>query len=233
VVGRSRVVGSKSGADDSRPGVRRLPRRSSLPSGRAIAGGLLVALSGLGLYSAHETAAAPPATRYVIAVREIRAGDRVTGADVAFAPLDLVDELSRSAVGDPDAVIGRVALAPIAAFSLLHRDQVGAAPPREDGPSRRVTLELEASRALDGQVRSGDVVDVVATGTEAGSTQVIIDGALVETVGRSDEARIGSDGRVRLTVVVADEEAATALIDAAEHRKVTLVMASPIRMGAS
>jgi len=198
-----------------------------------MAGGLLVALSGLGLATAHEAATAEPTTRYLVVTSPVAPGERLAESHLGWVTTALAEDLARTSLTRAEDAVGRIAMMAIPARSLLHRDHLGDAPPREDGPARRVTLELEAARVLDGTLRSGDVVDVVASGADAGSTEVIIDGALVESVGRADRDRIGSAGKVRLTLVVADEAAATALIDAAEHHSVTLVMASPVRMGAS
>ena len=213
--------------------VRHLVRRSTLPSGRAIAGGLLVALSGLGLFTAQRSAAEGPGTEFVVATADIAAGERIAAHQLGVAPLDLVDEREARAVMDPDQVVGRIALTPIRRHTLVDRRDVGDAPAREDGPERRVTIEVEPARALDGALRSGDVVDIVATGSEHGSTQVIIDGALVERVGDEGDDGIGRTHQVRLTLVVADELAATTLIDAAAHQEVTLMTSSPVRMGRS
>ncbi len=226
-------LGRSGRSGDHDDGARTLRQRTRLPSGRAIAGGLLVALSGLGLATAHDAATAEPTTQFLVVTEAVDAGERIDRAHLGWVTTALADDLARTSFTDPDEALGRIALTAIPANSLLHRDHLGDAPPREDGPARRVTLEMEPARALDGTLRSGDVVDVVASGGQPGSTEVIIDGALVESVGRPDDDRIGSAGKVRLTLVVADELAATVLIDAAEHQRVTLVTASPVRMGAS
>ena len=240
-MGRARTAGRTGGPEgdggdttaDADRSVRHLVRRSTLPSGRAIAGGLLVALSGLGLVTAQRSANDDPGTRYVVATADIVAGERITAHQLGVAPLDLVDELRAGAVLNPDQVVGRIALTSIRRHTLVDRRDVGDAPPREDGPERRVTIEVEPARARDGALRSGDVVDVVATGSEPGTTQVIIDGALVERVGDGGGEGIGRTDRVLLTLIVADELAATTLIDAAAHHEVTLMTSSPVRMGRS
>src|SRR5438132_1082243 len=61
---------------------RPLRRRRALPSGRAVAGGLLVALALIGIYAAYTGATAPPRRSYVVAAHDIAVGSRLEPKDL-------------------------------------------------------------------------------------------------------------------------------------------------------
>src|SRR5947209_18990130 len=80
-----------------------VPRRT-LPSGRAVTGGFLVAIAALGTFSAYRSTAAGPTHRYLVAARDIAAGTTVQPSDLATTTVDLPDDLARRAFTQPAAV---------------------------------------------------------------------------------------------------------------------------------
>ena len=67
-----------------------------------------------------------------------------------------------------------------------------------------LSLTLDADRALGGGLRSGEVVDVVATYGSGGnaSTRLAASGAVVVNVTGSDDRAIGPAGTVTVTPLV-------------------------------
>ena len=219
---RGRGGGSELEIADGRRTIR--PRRH-LPSGRAVVGALLVTLSGLGLYAANQAATAPPKTSWIVARHRIPSGHRIEADDLGLAAMQLIDETASVSFSNPDAVIGHVALSNLGVNEIIQRSDVARhSAPVGDG--RRLTVELTRAHALDGELAAGDRVDVVATGTEPGSTHSIVTGALVAGVNNGSSDSVGATGSIRVGLVVADEGAAQSVIDAAEHGKVTLIVAA-------
>lgn len=193
----------------------------SLPRGRAVLGALLVTCSIVGLITTHRAATAPQLEGWLVATSDIPAGTRIEAADLGLTQLDLGDVVSRGAFRDPDAVIGRVALGSIRKGEILQRGTVGE-PQVQAGSARRVTVSLPRARALDGALAPGARVDVLATTGEPDTTTVITREALVVSTGGGSDG-LGSTGEVTVSLVVADETAATAIVDASVHGTLTLI----------
>ncbi len=208
------------------PGAETLGRRSSMPNGRAVIGGLLIAVSGIGLVVAYESANQPPGTKWLVARRPVPAGSPITTEDLGYATLGLIDEVSAHSFNAPSQLIGRIALHDLGTSELISTSDVGDRATPRASAAREVAIELERARALNGTLRRGDVVDVAATGAEPASTRVIVDGAIVISVDDGSSGGIGGTNTVRVTLAIANEEAALAVIDANEHDKVTIVIAS-------
>lgn len=178
-------------------GARVLRRRRALPSGRAVAGGLLVAVSAIGIFAAYRDAAAGPSRAYVVAARPLSAGSTIRAGDLRLVPVDLPPSLARAAFTETAPLLGTTVLGPVDAGELV---QAGGVVRGQANPRRRVSFSLEAARALDGDLRRGDRVDVLATYGSGGAdafTTVVADRVLVAAV--SDEGRSISAGR---TIVV-------------------------------
>ena len=67
--------------------IARLRQAVQLPTGRAIVGGLLVAVSGLGIFAAHRAATVPDSTNWLIVRRPVAAGATISVDDLALAPM--------------------------------------------------------------------------------------------------------------------------------------------------
>jgi hypothetical protein len=199
----------------------RLGTRVALPRGRAVVGGLLVALAAIGLLLAHQAATRQQVTSWLVARHTIAAGARIRSTDVAFAPMDLYRGTAQRAFHTSGGVLGATAKTEVAAGELLQRSDIGSRR-TATGPARRLTLDLTPSQALDGSVVGGDRVDIVSSGDDPGTTKVIAHRVLVVSV-RHPSAGLGSTDAVRLTLVVNDEATASAVIDGALHGKVTLL----------
>ena len=221
-----RPPASASGEDES----RRIGPRIGLPTGRALVGGLLVALSVIGIFAAHRAATADRRVDYLIVAHDVAGGARLRAEDLALAPMDLYVGTRGRAITNPNDVIGRVAVSPLHEGDLLLRSSTIAAADAAT-TSRRVGLSLDAADALGGEVSVGDRVDLVSVPRSEGPAQVIVRGAVVTAVGGTADAGVGSAEHVRLNLDVATEEDARLVVEAHARGGVTLVAASNMAFG--
>jgi len=216
-----RVLSHDSSMTETESVAGRLGTRVALPRGRAVVGGLLVAMAAVGLLLAHQAATRHHVTSWLIARRPIPAGTHIRDSDVSFAPMELYSGTAQRAFRSPTGLIGATARTDIAAGELLQRSDLGSRR-SASGPLRRLTLDLTPAQALDGSISGGDRVDIVSSGDDAGTTSVIAHRVLVEAV-RHPSGGLGSSDSVRLTLVVANEKTAQSVIDGALHGKITLL----------
>lgn len=203
-------------------GGRAIARRRSLPGGRAVTGGLLVALAAVGTFAAYTSATTEPTDRFVVAAHDLPVGTRLSASDLALAPMRLPDALAGRAFREGSALVDTVVVGPVGAGELVQAsDVVDKAGAPED---REVSIAVEAARAVAGTLRPGDRVDVVATfGTgDAAATLTVVSDA--EVVGRAggDEA-VGSPGTETVALALPRAEDAVAVAHASVAAEVTLV----------
>lgn len=193
--------------DASRPGgAHTVTRRGALPTGRAVVGGFLVALSALGIFSAYSRAAAGPTTRYVVARHDVAPGTRLTAGDLVLLPMELPDVvIDSSAFSREEALVGAIAVGQIRAGALV---QAGDVVKKASGPEElEVSFAIEPARALAGTLRPGERVDVVATfgaGGESYTVTVVRQARVVHA--QSDRSPLASSTTVlRLALQSSDE----------------------------
>lgn len=198
---------------------RQVARRGGLPGARAIAGGLLVALAGVGTFVAWQRSTGTAGTAYAVAARTIRPGERLTVDDVRLEPVDLPDGVAAAAFPDSGDLVDRVTLGPVAEGELLQRGQLSD---RGDGqPAVEVSFAIDRDRAVDGRLRSGERVDVFVT--HDGRTTAVSEGVRVVAVAGGDGSSFTGDRKVTVTVALADPGARIPLIHAVREGDVTLV----------
>ena len=200
---------------------RRIERPRRLPGGRAVVGGLLVALAGVGTLVAWQQASGTPDARYAVAARALRPGEALAAGDVRLVPVDLPRGVAGGAFRDADAVAGRVPLGPIAEGELV---QVGAlSEPGSAVPTAEVSFALARDRALDGRLASGDLVDVFVT-VDAGTSLVA---ERVQVVAVTDGgASFATGAELTVTLALTDPAVRDDLIQAVRAGEVTLVRAT-------
>lgn len=200
----------------------RLGRHAALPRGRAVVGGLLIAASALGVFVAHDAATNTDQHRWLVATSDIAMGDRIEAGDLGLAPMQLAQDTAARAFDDGDDVVGRVASQAIGVGELVQRSAVG----RTDaggGIARRLAIPLPLPRALGGDLRSGDHVDVVAASRDAAA--VIARHAMVAGVASAGSGLGGSDAAM-VTLVVDDEATAAQVLAASARDEVALIAAA-------
>jgi Flp pilus assembly protein CpaB len=188
---------------------REVRRRPALPSGRAVVGGFLVAAAVVGVVAVATSGTGTPSETYAVVTVDIDAGEVLRRGDLELVPVDLPDDQRAVSYTDLAVLEGATALAALTAGQLVQSSDV-AKPP--DGPGlATVSLPVEPARALEGDLRRGDRVDVIATSTEGGAptTRTVSAGALVIDVVGEGGAGLGapSELAVELAVPPSDLEA--------------------------
>lgn len=198
------------------------PRRS-LPGSRAVTGALLVTVAAVALFASYSKATSPTRHTYLVASRDIRAGETLGAKDVRLAPMDLPLGTTERAFTSIDQLRGRVALGPIHAGELLDRSTVPADSPT--GHRAQVSLSLEVDRTVNGSLRPGDKVDVLVTyGTGAGSTtHVVASRATLLEAPTAGEAGLGGNRLQTLTLEITNLDDAMHVVNARRAGEVTLV----------
>jgi hypothetical protein len=212
---------SERGGGDAE--VRAVRRARTLPGGRAVVGGLLVAAAAVGVFAAYLNAVAEPATRYLVARADLEPGTRFESLDTVAASfesraVDLAPDLAARAVRleDAELLLGRLLLAPLQPGQLLAPGDLVA-----DGgvaDAHKLSFAVERSAALAGDLRVGERLDVLATygsGDGAYTVFVVRGVPLVARSGDGGSSGLGSGGGpLTLTVAVTSPEDVQALAHA-------------------
>ena len=202
-----------------------LKRRMSLPTARAVVGGLLVSVAMLAVLFASASGRERPSEHFVVARTALTAGSVVTARDLALAPMDLPAELAASrAYRDPARLVGSVVVAPVGAGELVQASAIAAKAPAAD---REIALRVERALAVNGRIRPGDRVDVAATfGTGDGAyTAFVVRGAEVIARAQPDEP-LGRNDHEVLTLALASPNDALAVAHAVAAGEVSVVRAT-------
>lgn len=218
VTTRSANGGTATELGPANRGGRQVARPAGVPGGRAVLGGVLVALAGVGTFVAWSRAAAEPHQAYAVAGEDLRPGDPLTAEVVRFVPIDLPGEVAAVAFRDGAGLEGRVTVAPIGAGELI---QAGSLSDQGSGePAAEVSLALPRERAVDGRLRPGDLVDVYASGEDG--TTVVAPGLRIVDV-RAPGGAFADGEELTVTLAVAELRDRTAVVGAASAGTVTLV----------
>jgi Flp pilus assembly protein CpaB len=184
---------------------RVLRRRRTLPGGRAVAGGLLVAVAGVGVFTAYDAAAEGPTSAYAVVTADIDAGDTLSTDDLAVVAVDLPPAQRRRSFTDVDLLAGATALGPLDAGQLVQSSDV--AKPLGGSGLASISIPVESARALNGELQRGDRVDVIVTTTAGGTpeTDTVSTAALVVDALAGDVA-LGGSGEVTVELAVPPED---------------------------
>jgi Flp pilus assembly protein CpaB len=208
------------GRDPEVPVARhRVERLRGLPTSRALVGGLLVALAGVGTLVAWQRAAGSPEHEYAVASRPILPGETLSAEDVRLVPIDLPAGVAGAAFTDAGSVAERVALGPIGEGELVQLSELSD--PGVAEAVAEVSLALDRDRAVDGRLRSGDVVDVFATYDDR--TEAVVERVRVVGVSDAGGASFTSGAQVTVTLALTDASRRAPVIHAARAGEVTLV----------
>ena len=214
----------RNGRATSEPGEatpRRVERRLGLPSGRAVVGGLLMALAAVGTFLAYADATADDTIDVLVATRDLAPGRTIRAGDVALVPVELPGEV-RGLFGAVDAAVGRQLASPVEAGEFLLASATVV--PLDGAESLEVAVSLPAGRAV-GRLRSGERVDVFSTWDGDVTQLIAVDARVLEVSGSSDEGLGGSD-TVTVRLAVADFSQIEALVHAQAAGDITMVRAT-------
>ncbi len=197
------------------------------PSGRAVVGGLLVALAAAGVLSAHRAASTPPSTRYLVLTADVAAGTTLSADHLGSVALDLPGELAAVQETEAANILGRVAATGLDELDLLRPGDVHEPGRFADPDAVEVALDLPSSRAMLGALERGDRVEVLATDPAAAGTDRVA-GATVVDPGDAQRGGIGSASTVTVRLSVVDGDVAAAVVDASVRAEVTLALPAPV-----
>ncbi|HET6772909.1 MAG TPA: SAF domain-containing protein [Acidimicrobiales bacterium] len=206
-----------TGARDGPPR-RVVTRVPGVPGGRAVVGGLLIALAGVGTFVSWQRASGTPDQSYAVADRALEPGEPVTSDAIRFVPIDLPADVAAAAFGSAAQLEGRVLVAPVGEGELLQRGALSDQAQAE--PAAEVSIALARDLAVDGRLRAGDTVDVYAT-YDTG-TELVASG--VRVISGTESGGSFGDGReLTVTLALTDQSRRIPVINAARDGQVTLV----------
>lgn len=206
-------------------GARPLRRPRPLPGGRAVVGGLLVALAAVGTFAGYAKATADHRLDYVVASHTLAVGHRITAQDLATAPMDLPPSIADGlAFRDPSRLIGALLVGPVSGGELIQAGDLVADPLASR--DRELSFSIKASLAVDGTLRPGDRVDVLATygnGPTATTLAVARDVPVVATTEAAASLGTAGDQTEVVTLALADSGQTLAVTQAVNAAQVMLV----------
>jgi Flp pilus assembly protein CpaB len=191
-----------------------------------VVGGFLVAIAALGAFVAARGTGNGPSHHYVVVAHDIVAGTTLTSSDVRTEAVDLPDTIASRAFTDPQDLVGRVLTTTLRTGELVQASNVVSGDAAD--PRFQLSVPVERSRALDGQLASGEQVDVLVTyGSGAdGATFVVVRRADVLRVDQRDSGSLTSSTEIVLLLAVNSPGDALAVTHAAQAGKITIVRAT-------
>lgn len=219
-VPRSRPFQSKSESKTSSAS-----HRTIIPSGRAVIGGLLVTTAAVGTFAAYMGAGQNHGRDYVVATRDIPTGHRITKADIRVDHGEITESIADVSFGSLAELEGAVSLAPMRANDLVQRSQIATTTQSAPEPVEEFSFAIDRERALNGSIRRGETVDVLATfgtGTEA-YTAVVSRNSSVSDIADTGQSTIGSGKRIILTLALKSPDELIALAHASQVASLTII----------
>jgi Flp pilus assembly protein CpaB len=201
---------------------RRVVRRRPLPPGRAVVGGLVVALAMLVAFAVAGGSDRGPTGRVVVARHDVRLGSRLSADDLRVETIDLPGGVAPGTYSSTDELTGAVALAPLAAGDIVERTAVSTSTSGRSGA--QLSFPVDRERALDGQLEVGEPLDVLATfGTgDSARTEVVAHGVRLVDLDDSHQGLEGS-GKVVVTIDLRDPDLVVPVTRATNVAMITLV----------
>lgn len=197
---------------------RRVQRHVGLPSGRAVVGGLLMAIAAVGTFLAYANATADDTIDVLIAARSLRVGDTITNADVVLVPVELPGEV-RGLFGEPEAAVGRQVVAAVDEGEFL---QASDTVTPVDGEERlEVAVSLPGNRAVSG-LAPGERVDIFSTWSSDVTELIAVDARVLEFSGDSSVLLSGSE-HVVVRLALADFTQVEAIVHAQAAGDITMI----------
>lgn len=201
--------------------------RRGLPSGRAAAGALLVAVAAVGAFVLAAGGDEGPRTSYLVAVAPVEAGAPVDLDDLALRPLGLSPDVAARALADTSGLEGATAVRDLAPGDLLTAADLIEAPTaggRPAGAVHEIAFPVPVDH-ISARTVSGDRVTVLTTASDSGggdSTKVAVEDGVVLSWAADTDA-IGGSGTGVLTLAVDDAVTAIGLAHMVRTGDVTVV----------
>ncbi len=207
-------------------GRRSIGRHRPLPSGRAVVGGLLIALAAVGGFVLSGQDAVDVRVGYMVAASDLPPGHVLEATDVRTELLDLPAELAAAATTAESQLdlIGAVVLGPVGSGELLQRQAL--TPPGVPG---QASTAVEFSFSIDESsvprsLRPGEHIAMLSTTgrDNAAVTEVIVADAVVTDVEMDDDG-FGATGDVTVTIAIGDSEDVLSAVNAAQATEITIL----------
>ena len=212
-----------SHAATSTTGTQRTARPASRRiSTRAIFGALLITFALIAGVLLARHSSAPPVKRVVVAARAVAPGERITAADLTIDEVPSTDRFDEHRFTDPARLEGAVALAPLAVGDVVQRSAVLTGSSTD--PSWEFSFPVDRDRAMNGELKPGEHIDVLATyGTGLDATTIVV--ARDATLLRSTDAKsaMGSSSSIVIDVSLRTADQVLDVAHAAQVAHVTLV----------
>lgn len=203
---------------------RRIRPRRGLPGGRAVVGGLLVAVAAVGTFAAVSGAGRGPSTRYYVAARDISAGTTLTADDLEAVAIEVPSRMRNRVFSDPDALVGAITVGPLSEGELV---QAGGLATGADAEIPTFSVALGRADANAGELTRGDYVQVLATYGQdtSATTQTLSAEARIVSISEEDES-LAAAGQVVVRLQVPSAEERIAIVNATTAGKVSLIRVS-------
>jgi Flp pilus assembly protein CpaB len=203
---------------------RRISVPGSLPGPRSIFGGLLVLVAMLGTFAVATNMDGRDEHPVVIAARDVPAGSTLRRSDLVIQQMRLSPGTLARTTSDPDRLVGTVLLGPVARGELVQQGAVRDK--RDDTTPFEVSFATPQARALGGDLRSGETVDVLAASRagndSSGTAKVVASDVHVLRVTQSGTS-LGKSGDVTVTLGVASRADAVSIGSAVDAGDITLI----------
>jgi Flp pilus assembly protein CpaB len=196
-----------------------IQRHRGLPGGRAVLGGVLMAVAAVGVFVAYDQANREPTDPIVVAAGTIRVGQVLEAGDLRTVDGELPDDVADAAFATEDELVGRIALGPVAEGEIVQRASV--TDQKAGDAAHEVAVSLPRRQVAVGRLKLGERVDVFVTYDER--TSSVVRGARVVQIDAEDSGSLTSDRDVTLVVAVPDGDAVAALVHALRTGDVTVV----------
>jgi Flp pilus assembly protein CpaB len=186
-------------------------------------GGALIALAAALAFVASNADHSAPSHTVVVARRVIAPGTQLSSADLEIRSIAISDELVAHGFSDPDELLHAATLAPIGAGELLQRSAVRVSGAPVSGVD--FSFPIDREHAIDGELQSGDTVDVLATfgsGLDA-QTALLARSVRLTQVTTTDSSSVAGAGRLVVTASFADTDKVLDVAHAAQVAALTLV----------
>jgi Flp pilus assembly protein CpaB len=205
-------------------GPARIRRSTSLPSSRAVVGGLLIAVAMVAVFLVASGATVGPAQQAVIARRTIAIGHRLTVDDLDLAAVDVPDPTRARLFPTLDTAVGAITVAPLDADELIGRAAV-VTTGTDLADTHDFSFPVDRERAVNGHLQPGETLDVLATyGTgDDARTEVVARGVRLLDLEEAGKATIGSNGKVVVTLAMTSADDVLRAAHASEVAAITLV----------
>ncbi|MEX1218713.1 MAG: SAF domain-containing protein [Acidimicrobiales bacterium] len=193
------------------------------PNSRTIVGGLLVSAAALASYLTVSGAGTTQQQTMIVASRSIAAGERLDSSSLTTTSIDKKSSLATHGYSSVDSLSGAVAIAPLGEGELIQRSAVLTSSTNE--PTREFSFPVDRERALNGDLRAGERVDVLATygsGSDS-TTTVLARDARVVRMSDAKTGALGSSGKLIITLALASADQMLDAVHAAQVASITVV----------